>query len=87
MDIIECYYNNYSEEDWDYYMSIIEGSNIKLSGIPQDIVDALYYLMGIKMMKWLKEPLPGLEGKTPIELLASERGTKALKTFIMEIPL
>lgn len=86
MDIIESYYNEYNDENWNYYMSYIKSSNIKLDGIPQDIVDALYSAMGIKMMDWIKAPIPALEGKAPIELLDSEKGIKALKVLIMGLP-
>ena len=86
MDIIECYYNMYNDEKWNYYCSYIKNSDIQLNGIPQDIVDALYSAVGINMMKWIKEPIPALEGKTAIELLASEKGSKALKALIMEMP-
>ena len=55
--------------------------------IPSDIRLAIISIFKDLAPEWIEKGLPLLEGKTPIELVASEEGQKALMTGLMRMPI
>ena len=86
MNEIDFYYKEYSDKKWESFKRYVKKSNIKIKGVPQDIVDATYHALGEGTKEWLQRPLSVFGGKTAMELLKSDKGSKALKSFIMRLP-
>ena len=86
MDETDFFYKEYNEKKWERFLSYVKKSNIKIKGVPQDVVDAVYHALGPNTKEWLGRPLPVFGGKTAMELLKSDKGRKALKAFIMRLP-
>ena len=86
MDDIDFFSNEYKEENWKKIVSDVPSTELKVEGIPQDIVNVLVFTIGLQAKEWLKRHLTAFNGKTAKDLLATEKGTKALKAFIMRIP-
>ncbi len=86
MDDIDFFSNEYKEENWNDFVKTVEPAELKVEGIPQDIVNVLVFTIGLQAKEWLQTPFPNFNNKTALELLKTEKGTKALKAFIMRIP-
>ena len=84
-ELIDILVKEYKEETWNKFAKTVEPSELKVEGIPQDIVNVLVFTIGLQAKEWLKRHLTAFNGKTAKELLATEKGTKALKQFILRI--
>ena len=89
MDDIDFFSNEYKEENWKKIVSDVPSTELKVEGIPQDIVNVLVFKIGFEdeAKEWLQTPFPNFNNKTALELLKTEKGTKALKQFILRIPM
>ena len=87
LDDIDVMAAQFNEETWNKFAKTVEPSELKVEGIPQDIVDVLVFKIGLQAKEWLKRHLTAFNGKTAKDLLATEKGTKALKLFILRIPM
>ncbi len=87
MDPIDSLATQFNEENWNDFVKIVEPSELKVEGIPQDIVNVLVVKIGFEAKEWLQTPFPNFNNKTALELLKTEKGTKALKEFILRIPM
>ena len=77
----------YEEEAWNRYASCFEDVNIQIDGVPQEIVNVIFTILGdVTGYDWLHKPLHKFGGKSAVELLKTEKGEKALKAFIMRLP-
>ncbi|HCJ14575.1 MAG TPA: hypothetical protein DHV77_05025 [Erysipelotrichaceae bacterium] len=86
MDMIDFFYKEYNDDDWIDFANCFDKADIIIKGVPQDVINAIFALLGDNGADWLKTPLHKLDGKTALDLLSSEKGEKALKAFIMRIP-
>lgn len=87
MDMIDMFFNEYEEETWNRYASCFEDVNAQIDGVPQEIVNAVFTILGdVTGYDWLYTPLHKFNGKSAIELVKTEKGEKALKAFIMRLP-
>jgi len=87
MDMLEMFFNEYEDEAWNSYASCFETVDAQIDGVPQEIVNAVYAILGERTgYDWLHIPLHNFNGKSAIELLKTEKGEKALKAFIMRLP-
>lgn len=83
---LKLYFSSiYNEKDWHNFASCFEKTNIEFDGIPQDILNVLYGIIGSETNAWLNRCI--FDGNTPIELSKTEEGLKALKAFIMRMPI
>lgn len=88
MDMIDILSNEYNEDNWIEYARCFEESDIHIKGIPQDIINAVVTILGDEVgYNWLRSPFHKLGGKNAIELLKTPKGEKALKAFIMRLPI
>ena len=89
MDPIDSLATQFKEETWNKFAKTVEPSELKVEGIPQDIVNVLVFTLGTEdeAKEWLQTPFPNFNNKTALELLKTEKGTKALKLFILRIPM
>ena len=89
MDPIDSLAMQFNEEDWNEFVKTVKPSKLKVEGIPQDIVNVLVFKIGFEdeAKEWLQTPFPNFNNKTALELLKTEKGTKALKQFILRIPM
>ena len=72
------FFYEYEEEAWNKYASCFEDVNTQIDGVPQEIVNAIFTILGDALHKF--------GGKSAVELLKTEKGEKALKAFIMRLP-
>lgn len=87
MDMLEMFFYEYEEEAWNRYASCFEDVNTQIDGVPQEIVNAIFTILGDATgYDWLHKPLHKFGGKSAVELLKTEKGEKALKAFIMRLP-
>ena len=87
MDPIDSLATQFKDETWNKFAKTVEPAELKVEGIPQDIVNVLVFKIGFEAKEWLKRHLTAFGGKTAKDLLATEKGTKALKLFILRIPM
>lgn len=88
MKSIDSFSKEYNEESWMKYASLCSGDRDVVDDIPQDIVNVVFTVLGNDMgYDWLQRPLSVFEGKTVKELLEIPNGEKALKAFIMRLPV
>lgn len=85
MDLKLYFLSIYNEKDWCNFASCFEEANIKFDGIPQDIINVLYGIIGSETDIWLNRCI--FDNNTPIELSKTDEGIKALKAFIMRMPI
>ena len=86
-ELIDILSKEYKDETWNKFAKTVEPSELKVEGIPQDIVNVLVVKIGFEAKEWLQTPFPNFNNKTALELLKTEKGTKALKEFILRIPM
>ena len=86
-ELIDILSKEYKDETWNKFAKTVEPSELKVEGIPQDIVNVLVFTIGLQAKEWLQTPFPNFNNKTALELLKTEKGTKALKQFILRIPM
>lgn len=86
MDMIDFFYKEYNDDDWTDFARCFDKVDIEIKGVPQDVINVIYYIIGESWSEWLKTPLHKFDGKTALDLLLSKKGEKALKAFIMRIP-
>lgn len=87
MDMLEMFFNEYEEEAWNRYTSCFEDVDTQIEGVPQEIVNAVFTILGdVSGYDWLHTSLHNFNGKSAVELLKTEKGEKALKAFIMRLP-
>ena len=88
-ELIDILSKEYKDETWNKFAKTVEPSELKVEGIPQDIVNVLVFKIGFEdeAKEWLQTPFPNFNNKTALELLKTEKGTKALKQFILRIPM
>lgn len=85
--MIDFLANEYNEDGWNVFANCFEDLNIRIEGIPQDIVNSVLTILGSEDgYNWLHKPLHKFNGKSAIELLKTSEGNKALKAFIMRLP-
>ena len=88
MNLIEVLVNEYDEKNWENYASLFEDADKRIEGIPQDVVNVVFGVLGDKTgYSWLLMPFDVFDGKTASDLLKSPEGAKALKAFIMRLPI
>ena len=46
MDMLEMFFNEYEEEAWNRYASCFEDVNIQIDDVPQEIVNAIFTILG-----------------------------------------
>lgn len=86
--MIDFFANEYNEKTWNGYVKNFENLDIKIDDIPKDIVNVLCEILGYNTAyKWLHSPLNKFEGMNASELLKIPKGEKALKAFIMRMPI
>ena len=89
-DGIDFFLKEYNESNWRSYancFSSIKAPDDLCKDIPLDIVYVLAGLLGVNSMKkWVRKELRHLDSETVEALVTTERGTKALKAFIMRMP-
>ena len=86
MDSFEIYVKEYKDANWRAFMKGVKPSDVKVKGIPQDIVDAVVHVLGHGGAEWLQRPLTNqFGGKTAKEVLEMRDGEKALKAVIMRM--
>lgn len=80
----------FNEETWSNFSKCFPRINSKsntLASLPEDVVSALIGLIGEEQVKeWINFELEDLDNMKAIELVKSEEGLKALKTFILSMP-
>ena len=82
MDMLEMFFYEYEEEAWNKYASCFEDVNTQIDGVPQEIVNAIFTILGDAIgYDWLHKPLHNFDGKSAVELLKTEKGEKALKAW------
>ena len=87
MDMLEFFLNEYEEEAWNRFASCFEDVNIQINGVPQEIVNVIFNILGDNTgYDWLHKSLHKFDGKSAIEVLKTKKGEKALKAFIMRLP-
>ncbi|WP_372519392.1 antitoxin Xre/MbcA/ParS toxin-binding domain-containing protein [Candidatus Ruminimicrobiellum ovillum] len=88
-NLIDILVKEYKDETWEKIANSIKKTKLKIEGIPQDIIDVLVFTLDseIEASEWLKRNLTAFDGKTAKDLLSTEKGTKALKQFILRIPM
>lgn len=86
MNMIDFFFEEYNDDDWKDFVNCFNYADISIKGVPQDIINVIYSLIGENGEDWLNTPLHKFDGKTALDLLLSEKGEKALKAFIMRMP-
>jgi len=86
MNMIDFFFEEYNDDDWKDFVNCFEDADVGIMGVPQDIINVIYSLIGENGEAWLNTPLHIFDGKTALDLLLSEKGEKALKAFIMRMP-
>ena len=86
MNMIDFFFEEYNDDDWKDFVNCFENADVCIRGVPQDIINVIYSLIGENGEVWLNKPLHKFDGKTALDLLLSEKGEKALKAFIMRMP-
>ncbi len=86
VDMIDFFFDEYNDDDWTDFANSFSSVDVIIEGVPQDVINAVYSIIGENGDEWLKSPLRKFDGKTALDLLLSEKGEKALKAFIMRMP-
>lgn len=86
MDMIGFFFKEYNDDDWIGFASCFDKVDIIIKGVPQDVLNVIYSIIGGNCRDWLITPLEKFDGKTALDLLSSDKGEKALKAFIMRMP-
>ena len=86
MNMIDFFFEEYNDDDWKDFVNCFEDADVCIMGVPQDIINVIYSLIGENGEVWLNIPRHKFDGKTALDLLLSEKGEKALKAFIMRMP-
>jgi hypothetical protein len=93
---IQQYASYFKEKYWEDFAEYHKGAAERLSPhlitqlddtcIPNDIKMVIISMVRDFASEWVRKGLPLLDDKTPIELVASEEGIKALKAGLMRMP-
>lgn len=86
-ELIDILVREYNDETWNKFAKSVEPAEFKIEGIPQDIVNVLVFKIDSEAKEWLQTPFSMFNNQTAVELLKTEKGTKALKQFILRIPM
>lgn len=80
------YMVQYNEYNWNKLVRKCEPVKEEIEGMPLDISRVLIQTIGPETSKmWIYRHLYGLDNKTPVNLVRSTSGTKALKAFILRM--
>lgn len=85
--------NKYNEKDWNEYITafiqngekVIEALQAYKGKVSDEILIPIGCMLGSASRLWLQRELKSIPGYTPLELLKTEDGTKALKAIIMRL--
>lgn len=87
---LELLSSAYNEKIWNNFAQCfpsIKNKTDVMLGIPDDILSALVGVLGeTAFEQWLNNEIKLLDNNKAIDLLKTEKGTKALKMFILSIP-
>ena len=76
MNMIDFFFEEYNDDDWKRFVNCFEDVDVCIMGVPQDIINVIYSLIGENGEVWLNTPLHNLDGKTALDLLLSEKVTE-----------
>lgn len=80
------YMVQYNEHNWNNYVRKCEKPKEEIEGMPPDISRVLVNTIGPETSRmWIYRHLYGLDNKTPVNLVRTASGTKALKAFILRM--
>ena len=80
------YLVQYNEHTWNNYVRNCETVKEEIEGMPSDISKVLVNTIGPETSRmWIYRRLYGLDYKTPVNLVRTDSGTKALKAFILRM--
>lgn len=87
-DTIFFFSDEYNEEQWRAYANSFAPADVHITGVSQDIVNAVVGLLGNEAgEKWLTETqLTQFDSKKATDILRTPMGARALKAFIMRFP-
>ena len=86
MDMLEMFFYEYEEEAWNKYASCFEDVNTQIDGVPQEIVNAIFTILGDATgYDWLHKPLHKFGGKSAVELLKTEKGVLEKICMILQL--
>ena len=54
MDMIEFFFEEYNDDNWIAFSSCFHNKDISIRGVPQDVINVIYSLIGEKGEKALK---------------------------------
>ncbi len=84
-------YNAYNDDLWKIYANSFKEVSEKigdLDKIPQDILNVLVGLLGLEEANvWIKTEIKGLDNNIILDLIKTEVGIKALKMFLLSMPI
>lgn len=90
---IEQYYPG--DEIWDEFVEVVS-ADWSRCGFQDDLVEkldgrkrfaqAIYHLAGDRALYWINQPVPALDGLTPVECLANKKLRQRLKTLLLRSP-
>ena len=87
MSQVKIMANKYSDNYWKEIVDCFEVSSLVIEGIPQDVINVLYGLMGENAVKWVDNPIPLLDNAMARNLVKTEEGYRALKVLLTRMPL
>ena len=90
---IEYNKKKYNDKIWNEYISefikngekVIEVLKQYKGKVPDEILIPIGCIIGNSSVVWLNSELEDIRGYTPLELLKTDDGTKALKVIIMRL--
>lgn len=86
---IDLLANAYDEKIWGNFVKCFPSinKNEKFKDIPNDLLNVLVGILGESGVEyWLNTELELLENSKGIDLLKYEKGTRALKMFLLNMP-
>lgn len=91
---IQFHASTYEEKSWQKYLSLFIKNNENiidelkpfLGVVPDDILIPVGIIVGKSASIWLTKELEEIPGYTPIDLLKTKDGLKALRAIIMRLP-
>ena len=87
MNMVELLAKEFNADNWRSYSMLFPESELKVENIPQDIVNTLVGILGEKQaIDWMQTELSCIDNMTVPQLVATEKGRRALKALIMRLP-
>ncbi len=84
-------YNAYNDDLWKIYAKSFKEVSEKIGNldkIPQDILNVLVGLLGLEEANvWIKTEIKELDNNIILDLIKTEIGIKALKMFLLSMPI